>query len=265
MIEVVGISFKEKGQIYFFLPNENKLKKGITVIVETEKGLQFGKAETDIIEIDEKKIKNPLKPIIRIATKSDYYTHKNNLKDAKEALVKAKEIVDKNGLNMQLTEATYTFDREQLIFKFLSDKRIDFRDLVKDLAAIFHTRIELRQIGARDKAKEIGGCGQCGRNLCCSTFLNDMDSVTIGMAKNQNISLNPNKINGVCGRLLCCLKYEDKCYSECRVGLPTQGKRTKIKEGEGIITNVDIMNRKYTVNIENVGNVEVELDKNGSN
>jgi len=166
---------------------------------------------------------------------------------------------------MQLLDATYTFDREQLIFKFLSDKRIDFRELVKDFAAIFHTRIELRQIGARDKAKEIGGCGMCGRNLCCSTFLNDMDSVTIGMAKNQNISLNPNKINGLCGRLLCCLKYEDKCYSECRVGIPSVGKKVKTEEGEGVVTSVDILNRKYFVNIEEKGIVEINLSKNGSN
>ncbi len=259
MVKVIGISFKPNGQTYFFSPKEYKIKKGDNVIVRTERGMQFGFASTDIIEIDEKKITSPLKEVIRIATKEDDNTNKKNIKSSEQALKKARELIDTMGINMQLTDASYTFDREQLIFKFLSDNRVDFRDLVKELAAIFHTRIELRQIGARDKAKETGGCGICGRPLCCSVFLKDMESVSIGMAKNQNLSLNPTKINGSCGRLLCCLKYEDKTYSELKVGLPLVGKKTKTKEGEGTVISVDILKRKYQVDIPDKGIIEIEL------
>ena len=264
MIKVVGVSFKQNGQAYFFSPNKLDLKKGDNVIVETERGLQYGTLQTDIIEIDEKKIVAPLKQVIRIATKDDYYTDKKNKKNAEFALQKARELIDEMNINMQLIEASYTFDKEQLIFKFLSDNRVDFRDLVKELASIFHTRIELRQIGARDKAKETGGCGVCGRKLCCSSFLKDMESVSITMAKNQNLSLNPTKINGLCGRLLCCLKYEDSTYCELKVGLPQTGKKIKTKEGEGTVISVDILKRKYQVDIPDKGIIEIELD-NGNN
>lgn len=260
MVKVVGISFKEKGQIYFFNPNGISIKKNDNVIVETERGKQYGQAMTDIIEVEDKKIVLPLKNIIRLATKKDEQTNLKNIKDSQKALQTAKNVIDKMNINMQLIEATYTFDREQLMFKFLSDNRVDFRDLVKELALIFHTRIELRQIGARDKAKEVGGCGMCGRKLCCSAFLKDMDSVSIGMAKNQNISLNPTKINGLCGRLLCCLKYEDKTYSELKVGMPSVGKKVKTKQGEGEVISVDILKRKYSVNIEDIGIVEVSKE-----
>ena len=259
MIKVVGISFKPNGQTYFFSPKNYKIKKGDNVIVKTERGMQFGFAATDIIEIEEKKITSPLKEVIRVATKEDYNTHKKNLKSSEQALQKARQLIENMGINMQLTDASYTFDREQLVFKFLSDNRVDFRDLVKELAAIFHTRIELRQIGARDKAKETGGCGICGRPLCCSLFLKDMESVAIGMAKNQNLSLNPTKINGSCGRLLCCLKYEDKTYSELKVGLPQVGKKIKTKEGEGTVISVDILKRKYQVDIPDKGIIDIEL------
>ena len=264
MIKVIGVSFKKNGQAYFFSPKKLDIKKGDHVIVETERGIQYGNVETDIIEIDEKKITSPLKEVIRIATKEDNKTYEKNIKSSLIALEKAKNKIDEMGINMQLIDAAYTFDKEQLIFKFLSDNRVDFRDLVKELANIFHTRIELRQIGARDKAKETGGCGICGRKLCCSSFLKDMESVSIGMAKNQNLSLNPSKINGCCGRLLCCLKYEDKTYSELKVGLPQIGKKTKTSEGEGTVVNVDILKRKYQVDIPDKGIIEIELD-NGNN
>ena len=264
MLKVVGVSFKKNGQAYFFSPNKLPIKKGDNVIVRTERGLQYGYVETNIIDIDEKKITTALKEVIRIATKEDAKTHEKNIKNAESALEKAKELIEDMNINMQLIDASYTFDREQLIFKFLSDNRVDFRDLVKELAAIFHTRIELRQIGARDKAKETGGCGICGRPLCCSLYLKDMESVSIGMAKNQNLSLNPSKINGSCGRLLCCLKYEDQTYSELKVGLPQVGKKIKTNEGEGTVTYVDILKRKYFVDIPEKGIIEIELD-NGNN
>ena len=260
MLKVVAVTFKKHGQAYFFSPNNLVIKKGDNVIVQTERGLQFANVVSDIIEIDEKKITSPLKEVIRLATKDDEFVNKKNIKSSEIALDKAKKIIDNLGINMQLIDASYTFDKEQLIFKFLSDNRVDFRDLVKELAAIFHTRIELRQIGARDKAKETGGCGICGRKLCCSSFLKDMESVSIGMAKNQNLSLNPSKINGCCGRLLCCLKYEDNTYSDLRVGLPQVGKRIKTPSGEGIVVNVDILNRKYQVDIHEKGIIEIELD-----
>ena len=264
MLKVVGVSFKKNGQSYFFSPNNIELKRGDNVIVETERGLQYGTLQTDIIEINENKIKSALKPVIRLATKEDYNTNEKNKKNALYALQKAREIINEKNINMQLIEASYTFDKEQLLFKFLSDNRVDFRDLVKQLAGIFHTRIELRQIGARDKAKETGGCGVCGRKLCCSTFLKDMESVSIGMAKNQNLSLNPTKINGLCGRLLCCLKYEDDTYCELKKGMPQVGKKTKTKDGEGTVISIDILKRKYQVEIPDKGIIEVELD-NGNN
>ena len=265
MIRVVGISFKKKGQVYFFSPGNLHIKRCDNVIVKTERGIQFAYAETDIIEIDENKITTPLKDVIRIATNEDNRINERNIKNSESALQKSKKIIEDMGINMQLIDATYSFDREQLVFKFISDNRIDFRDLVKELAGIFHTRIEMRQIGVRDKAKETGGCGICGRPLCCSKFLKDLESVSIGMAKNQNLSLNPSKINGSCGRLLCCLKYEDKTYNELKEGLPKVGKKVNIDNESGTVISVDILKRKYSVEIPDKGIVEVELDKNGRN
>lgn len=258
MIEVVGISFEEKGRMYYFSPNNLKLKNNITVIVETDKGEQFGRIVKETFSIEEKKLISPLKNVIRIATKQDYYTNKKNIKDAKEALKKCRELVHKQNLNMQIIDAAYTFDRTQLVFRFLADARIDFRNLAKELASIYKTRIELRQVGVRDKAKEIGGIGPCGRPLCCSCFLNDFESVSINMAKNQNISLNQTKINGACGRLLCCLKYEDETYSECRKCLPKVGEIIETEDGSGKVVSVDILNRKYSVEIPGIGVREEE-------
>lgn len=260
-MKIVGISFKNKGKIYYFSPLNLKLNKNVTVIVNTERGLQFGKVVQEVTEIEENKIKGELKPILRIASKDDYKNHIKNLKDATEALKKCKELVKKSDLKMQIIDASYTFDRGQLMFRFLSDNRIDFRELAKELALIYKTRIELRQVGARDKAKEIGGCGMCGRNLCCSQFLEDLDSVSINMAKNQGLSLNPSKINGLCGRLLCCLKYEDENYCDCRKCLPSLGSKVTIKEGTGRVVSLDILNKKYKLDIPEVGIVEVSCDK----
>lgn len=258
MIDVVGIVFNNSKRVYYFLPNGNKLKKNVTVIVETEKGLEFGKVELENFKLSEEKIKHPLKKIIRIATKEDYYNNKKNEKDEKEALEFCRELVNKHKLNMMIIDAHYSFNREQLAFRFLSDSRIDFRLLAKDLASKYKTRIELRQIGARDKAKEIGGCGQCGQTLCCARFLTDLDSVSINMAKSQNIALNPSKINGVCGRLLCCLKYENETYQDCQKCLPKYGQRITTPKGEGRVINVDILNKRYEVDVPKVGIVEVQ-------
>ncbi len=257
MINVVGVNFKNNGKVYYFLPGKMNLKKNITVVVQTDRGLQFGKVVSDIIEIDENKINSPLKQIVRIASKNDYYNNLKNIKDAKEALIKCKSIVEKEKLPMQIIDAEFTLDRSQLIFKFISDNRIDFRTLVKQLASIYKTRIELRQVGVRDKAKEVGGIGVCGCKLCCARFLHNLESVSINMAKNQNIALNPNKINGVCGRLLCCLKYEDECYQDCRKCLPKIGEKVKTEKGIGQVVSLDILNKSYKVDIENVGIIEV--------
>ena len=258
MVEVVGVTFKDKGRIYYFLPRNLKLKKNVTVVVETERGLQFGKVVTDMIKVDEKKLLSPLKKISRIASRQDYQNHKKNLADAEKALSKCKSLVKKHKLDMQIIDAIYTLDRDQLVFHFIADNRIDFRILAKDLASIYKTRIELRQVGVRDKAKEIGGFGPCGRKFCCASFLNDFDSVSINMAKNQNISLNPTKINGVCGRLLCCLNYEDENYKECRKCLPEIGDKVKVNGKQGTVVSLDIIGKNYTVDIPDVGRVKVD-------
>lgn len=260
MSRVVKISFKKHGMQYYFSAGEMNLKKGVQAIVETERGIQFAFVETDVFVIDDEKITTPLKEIVRLATKKDIEQNNKNLEDAKHALKKCRELVKKHQLNMKVLDATYTFDRDQLMFHFLADNRIDFRNLAKELASIYRTRIELRQVGVRDKAKEIGGIGLCGRCLCCSTFLYDFDSVSINMAKNQNISLNPSKINGLCGRLLCCLNYEDECYKECRKNLPQVGKKVKTEYGDGIVKEVDVLKRTYKVNVQGKGMIEVGVD-----
>lgn len=259
MIQVVGISLKEKGKIYYFSPNNFSLKKGVTVIVETEKGIQFGKVEQEIIEISEKKIKMPLKKVIRIATKRDYQEHCKNLKDASKALIECRKQVQKLNLPMQIIDANYTFTRDQLVFRFLADNRIDFRELARVLASIYKTRIELRQVGVRDKAREIGGLAPCGRALCCSKYSYDFDSVSINMAKNQGIALNPSKINGVCGRLLCCLKYEDETYKTYRKNLPEVGQKINTEKGEGTVVGLDILNQSYRVDIPKIGIIEIKV------
>lgn len=256
MVEVVGISFEGNSRVYYFSPNKLNLKNNITVIVETDKGQQFGKVTKEVFSIEEQNLISPLKNVLRIATKQDYYAHKKNLKDASIALKKCRELVEKEHLNMQVLDSSYTFDRAQLVFRFLADSRVDFRNLAKELASIYKTRIELRQVGVRDKAKEIGGIGPCGRALCCSCFLNDFESVSINMAKNQNISLNQSKINGSCGRLLCCLKYEDETYTDCRKCLPKIGEIVETEEGSGKVVSIDVLNQKYSVEIPGIGTRE---------
>lgn len=260
MIDVVSITFKDKGKAYFFSPNGLDLSNGEAVIVETDRGMQIGYVIGSIIKIEENRLNSVLKEVIRKASKEDIRVNEKNVEEAYNALQKCRELVEKKTLKMNVIDASYTFDRKQLLFRFVSDNRVDFRDLAKELAGIYRTRIELRQVGVRDKAREVGGIGQCGRCFCCSKFLTDFDSVSINMAKEQNLALNPNKINGACGRLLCCLKYEEECYRECRKDLPHIGKKVKIKEGEGTVVSLSILEGKYTVEVPDKGRFEVKVN-----
>jgi cell fate regulator YaaT (PSP1 superfamily) len=265
MIEVVGVALGNKSRAYYFSPNGLELKVDEEVIVSTERGHQYGKVVFEKCEIEKEKIKGDIKPVIRKANEEDIKKYQNNIKDAKKALIKCRTLVEEKRLNMHITNAEYTFNREQLMFRFLSDTRIDFRELAKDLASIYHTRIELHQIGVRDKAKEVGGIGPCGLVLCCHKFLNDFDTVSINMAKNQGIALNPSKINGQCGRLLCCLKFEDDCYKECKKNMPRIGEKMKTDQGEGKIISLDIIRNTARVLVPDNGVIEVKLPKNESN
>ena len=247
MSKVVGVSFNDSKKIYYFLVNEIDVFKGDNVIVDTDGGKQFARVVTDIIDVDEKKLNNPLKNVIRIANLDDVNINENNIKDAEKALIDAKAFVKELGLNMQVLSACFLFDRKQLIFNFLAEERVDFRELAKKLAYVYKTRIELHQIGIRDKAKLVGGYGQCGRKLCCGSFLNDINSVSINMAKNQNIALNPNKINGACGRLLCCLSYEDDTYSELKKDLPKVGDIINKDGISGKVISVDVIKKTYRI------------------
>ena len=261
-MKIVGVKFGDSGKTYYFDASGVNVFENATVIVETEKGLQYG---TVVCFVDESQISKDIeyKKVIRLTTKSDYKRYLTNLKDAEKAIVKCNELIEKYGLNMKIIDASYTFDREQLIFRFLADDRVDFRQLAKDLGSIFRTRIELRQVGIRDKAKDIGGIGPCGRKLCCNNFLTEFDSVSINMAKNQNLSLNPSKINGVCGRLLCCLKYENDTYTEYKKDLPDVGSKIKVAAGEGKVISVDVFNGKYKI-LLNETNEIIELSKDDS-
>lgn len=263
-MKIVGVKLNEAGKTYFFDAGDVLVNISDNVIVETEKGLQYGKVVSEIPE-DEISHDIEYKKVIRVANKSDQKKYLSNIKDAERALIKCRDLVDNYKLEMKIIDACYTFDREQLIFRFLADDRIDFRQLAKDLGSIFKTRIELRQVGIRDKAKEIGGIGPCGRKLCCNSFLTEFDSVSINMAKNQNLALNPQKINGTCGRLLCCLKYEDENYTEYKKGLPELGKRIKTKDVEGRVVAVDIFEKSYKVLTDDNGIVEIKLDKEEEN
>ena len=249
-MKICGVKFKDTGKIYYFKNNDLDLKKNLTVIVDTEKGEQFAKViETDIknkLYIDESKMKS----VIRISTKEDYNKYVKNLKLGKDALQFARDYIQKNGLEMRILDSNFTLDKKYLLINFVADDRVDFRELVKELAAKYKARIELHQIGVRDKSREVGGIGACGRPLCCSSFLSGMETISINMAKNQNIALNPSKINGACGRLLCCLAYEDEVYVENRKKLPKMNQMIDTPCGKGRVCSLDILNTKYTVDID---------------
>ncbi len=265
MNEVVGINFEGSNRIYYFSRNKLDIKKKDKLVLETERGIQLCTAVTDIIEIPDSKIVTPLRPVLRIATKEDIKKFEENKKICRTALEKARTIANELKLDMKFIDCNFTLDKNQLVYNFIADERVDFRELAKKLASIYKTRIELRQVGVRDKAKEIGGIGPCGRILCCSTFLNDFNSVSINMAKNQNISLNPTKINGICGRLLCCLKYEDDTYTELKKDYPSIGTKIKINDVEGKVVSHNVLNKKITLEKSDKTQIEVEYIKNESN
>ena len=266
MAKIASVFLGNKNKKYdFLLDDDLEVSEDDYVIVETEKGKECGRLSGNFREIDENKIPSDICHIISVATSSEIRKNEKNIADAKRALQKCRELVEKYDLNMYIIDATYTLDRNQLFFRFMADNRVDFRELAKELANIYKTRIELRQMGVRDRAKEIGGYGQCGKKLCCSKFMNDFDSISINMAKTQNIALNPSKINGICGRLLCCLKYENECYKELSKGLPQLNKKIVTDKGEGKVISVDVLNRSYKVNIPDVGIVEFKKDIDESN
>lgn len=231
MVNVIGVRFKTAGRVYYFDPTDHEIAVGDNVIVETARGTEYGEVAMGNTEVEDKDIVAPLKPIIRMATEEDRKKHIENEKKKEQSIILCQEKVDKHGLDMKLVDVEYTFDNSKVIFYFTADGRVDFRELVKDLAQVFRMRIELRQIGVRDEAKMLGGIGSCGRALCCHSWLADFEPVSIKMAKVQSLSLNPSKISGICGRLMCCLKYENDIYHELKRGLPEQGEKVKTPSG----------------------------------
>ncbi|MDE3840515.1 stage 0 sporulation protein [Bacillus methanolicus] len=249
MYDVVGVRFKKAGKIYYFDPGDLSIQKGDFVIVETVRGVEYGKVVIARKQVDEHDVVLPLKKVLRIADQKDRLKVEENKAAAKEAYEICCEKVNEHQLDMKLVDVEYTFDRNKVIFYFTADGRVDFRELVKDLASIFRTRIELRQIGVRDEAKMLGGIGPCGRMLCCSTFLGDFDPVSIKMAKDQNLSLNPTKISGLCGRLMCCLKYENDEYETAKEQLPDLGEIIDTPHGSGKVVGLNILERVLQVEL----------------
>ncbi|MCM3603665.1 stage 0 sporulation family protein [Robertmurraya korlensis] len=249
MYNVVGVRFKKAGKIYYFDPGDLLIQKDEFVIVETVRGVEYGKVVIAPKQVDEHDVVLPLKKVLRIADQKDRLIVEENRFAAKEAYDVCCEKVSTHQLDMKLVDVEYTFDRNKVIFYFTADGRVDFRELVKDLAAIFRTRIELRQIGVRDEAKMLGGIGPCGRMLCCSSFLGDFDPVSIKMAKDQNLSLNPTKISGLCGRLMCCLKYENDEYESAKELLPDLGQVITTPQGPGRVVGLNILERVLQVEL----------------
>lgn len=251
MIKIVGVRFRKAGKIYYFDPVGMEIETGTHVIVETARGIEFGTVMIPPREMEEDGVVQPLKPVIRIATEADEITEQKNKEKEKEAFQICLEKIAKHKLEMKLVEAEYTFDNNKLLFYFTADGRIDFRELVKDLASVFRTRIELRQIGVRDETKILGGIGICGRPLCCSTYLSEFIPVSIKMAKEQNLSLNPTKISGVCGRLMCCLKNEEETYEYLNSRLPNVGDHVTTIEGlKGEVQSVSVLRQLVKVIVE---------------
>lgn len=248
MVKVIGVRFRKAGKIYFFSPGELQIKQGDKVIVETTRGVEFGSVVADPKEVEEEEVTQPLKPVIRIATEEDIRIEEENREKEKEAFKICLEKIRKHNLDMKLINAEYTFDNNKVLFYFTADGRIDFRELVKDLASVFRTRIELRQIGVRDETKIRGGIGICGRPLCCHTHLSEFAPVSIKMAKEQNLSLNPTKISGVCGRLMCCLTNEEETYEELNSRLPAIGDTVTTKDGlKGEVHSVSVLRQTVKV------------------
>ena len=261
MIRIVGVRFKRAGRIYYFDPGNHFLDQDDLVIVETSKGTELGKVGSAPTDVAESEVTEPLKPVLRKAVQEDIERLNSFRSRELDALNKCKERVKHFDLPMKLISAEYNFDGSRLVFTFTADGRVDFRQLVRDLASIFKTRIELRQVGVRDEAKQINGYGRCGRQLCCCSFLDDFTSVSIKMAKEQELPLNPMKISGLCGRLLCCLGYENKAYCEMRQGLPKVGEKVITPDGEGRVVAVNVLRQIITVDIAEKGPLEVSADE----
>lgn len=250
-MRVVGVRFKKVGKIYYFDPQDLPLDMGDWVIVETARGTEIGQVVVGPRDVTEDEIVAPLKRVLRRATAEDLDQVARNREKEKEAMDICREKITAHGLDMYLVDAEYTFDRSKIIFYFTAEGRVDFRDLVKDLAGVFRTRIELRQIGVRDEAKMLGGLGPCGRVFCCASFLGDFEPVSIRMAKDQSLSLNPSKISGVCGRLMCCLRYESDHYEKAKNAMPSPGDIVVTPKGEGKVSSVNIIKNTLTVHLEN--------------
>ncbi|MCG0277354.1 MAG: stage 0 sporulation family protein [Thermanaeromonas sp.] len=261
MAVVVGVRFKKAGKIYYFSPGSLELKVGDKVIVETARGLEYGEVVVGPREVPEEEIVPPLKPVLRKATPADEEQVKRNREREREAWAICQEKIEKHGLPMKLVDVEFTFDGSKIIFYFTAEGRVDFRELVRDLAAVFRTRIELRQIGVRDEAKIIGGLGCCGREICCATFLGEFQPVSIRMAKDQCLSLNPSKISGLCGRLMCCLRFEDDIYQEAKPFYPEVGDKVRTPYGEGEVTALNILKGTVVVELPERGVVEFRREE----
>ncbi len=251
MAEVIGVRFKEVGKVYYFDPDGKQLKKGERVIVETVRGVECGEVAMDNREVSDEEIVKPLKKLIRIATDDDIYTLAENKRKESEAFEICQKKIAAHNLDMKLVDVEYTFDGGKILFYFTADGRVDFRELVKDLAGVFRTRIELRQIGVRDESKMLGGLGICGRPFCCGSFLGEFQPVSIKMAKEQGLSLNPAKISGACGRLMCCLKYEQNAYEHLLKITPKPGAIVETNEGKGTVTDFSLLTGMLKVQLHN--------------
>ena len=253
MTEIIGVRFKSVGKVYYFSPGDLKIEPGSKVIVETARGVECGEAVFGNKEVADEEIVAPLKTVIRVATEEDFEKIEKNGVKEKEAFKVCEEKIARLGLKMSLVDVECTFDNSKLLFYFTAENRVDFRELVKELAAVYRTRIELRQIGVRDEAKMLGGLGICGRQFCCSSFLGDFQPVSIKMAKEQSLSLNPTKISGACGRLMCCLKYEQDGYEELLKITPKFGAIVETPSGKGTVTDVNLISGKMHVKLEATG------------
>ncbi len=260
-VEIVGIRFKKSGKVYYFLPEDNKLSIGENVIVKTARGLEYGTVAIANRLVKKNTLVLPLRSVVRIATKSDKQQHEANVESEKEAFEVCQKKIEEHKLDMKLVDVEYTFDNNKLLFYFTADGRIDFRELVKDLASVFRTRIELRQIGIRDETKLMGGLGVCGRPFCCKSFLSEFAQVSIKMAKEQNLSLNSSKISGACGKLMCCLRYEHDTYDEAIKRLPKVDSAVKTPDGEGVVVEVNPLADLVRVRLESENDKPIKLYK----
>lgn len=261
MPKVIGVTFRPAGKIYYFDPEDMELEKNDYVIVETSRGVEFGLVIQPPHEVSQDEVVEPLKPVIRKATIRDKEQYYENKELEREAFTICLDKIEEHGLPMKLVDVEYTFEHNKILFYFTADGRVDFRELVKDLARIFKTRIELRQIGVRDEAKMIGGLGPCGMPTCCTRFLREFEPVSINMAKEQELSLNPAKISGICGRLMCCMRYEEDCYKEMKKEMPDRGQRVKLEVGSGEVIDRNLIKKTVRVSIGDDETVEIDAEK----